>query len=552
MNHAIFFFRTPVILPVLRAGIFSVLIFLFMNSCSKEEFDFSRMTTPEWSPTWSAPLAHGALTLHDLIKDDTLNFIEEPGTHMLSFTFRDELFSQSAEQYMKLPDQDDIHVESNDLDILLLPGDSLAFESSDNFNFEPPQAGQRLDSLFIKSGSLTLQFISDINHNAKVSIAIPNVTKNGEIFRTSLEIGYTGTIPVTKTIAMDFSGYRIDLLNSPGHNNEMTVNSRVVVYGDNNPNLSPYHFAINCGLKSLRFSRIFGYLGQYSYPFSDSFNLDLSSNILQGSCQLKEIDLWVTTKNSIGMPLQIDFNELMAHSQNNAPHTVNIADPATGFPNPIVIASPDISNTGSTAESTFHFSDNNSNIIPAINMIPDYISYDISGKSNPGNNPDEENFIFDTSRFSVGIRVDVPLFAAISGFVIEDTLDFDLEIPDEAKMVEFKIRTINGFPLDAEIQAYFTDENYTILDSLISGQDQHLLVAAPVSGPPDYRVISDPPVSPFIFAPGPFTTDKLDRLKKARHLVIKASLSTYQSGFVKIYSDYQFDFRLAAKIQFEL
>ena len=184
-------------------------------------------------------------------------------------------------------------------------------------------------------------------------------------------------------------------------------------------------------------------------------------------------------------------------------------------------------------------------------MAPEYLYLNILGKSNPANNPADENFVLDTSRFAVDVKVVLPLFGAIGGFYVEDTVKFDFNIPDQAKMLEFKVRTVNHFPLDAEIQIYFADQNYKVLDSLFSGKDHHILVAAPVSGPPAYRVIESPPIQPFIFSPDPFLEADLQRLKQARFLLIKAKMSTYNSDLVKIYADYMLDVKLAAKIQLD-
>ena len=535
-------------------GIFGAIVFMMIVgtflSCNKNSMDFSKMTKPEWDPTWSLPLIHSELTLHDILGKDTNNIIiEDPVTHMLTLEYAATLFSQSAEQYLVIPDQNNITMESTTLNIIVPPTDSIPYDITIPYSFTPAQAGQRLDSIFFKSATMKVDVLSYINHSSKVTISIPNATKNGKIFQTTLLLPYVNKVPVEQKITLDLTGYKMKLDNTSGHINEITAISHILVYGDNNPDLSPYTFRANLDLTNIKFTKIFGYLGLYEYPLSDTLHLNLFNNNVHGNIQLKEIDLLVHTDNSIGMPLQINFLDLIAHSDKNPPYTVNIADPASGFPNPINIPSPDIRHIGTVADTTMQFGDNNSNIIPAINLSPEYIYFNIKGKSNPANNPAYENFVLDTSRFAVNLKVVLPLFGAISGFYISDTVKFDFNIPNQAEMCAFKVRTVNHFPLDAEIQIYFADQNYKVLDSLFSGKDHHILVAAPVSGPPAYKVIESPPIQPFIFSPDPFMAADLARLKQTRFLLINAKMSTYNKDLVKIYADYMLDVKLAAKIQ---
>ena len=56
-------------------------LFLFLSSCSKEDFNFDKMTDPEWNPTWSMPLIHSNMTLRNIMKKGGTIFVEDPLTH---------------------------------------------------------------------------------------------------------------------------------------------------------------------------------------------------------------------------------------------------------------------------------------------------------------------------------------------------------------------------------------------------------------------------------------------------------------------------------------
>ncbi|MEI7499525.1 MAG: hypothetical protein WCK84_03660 [Bacteroidota bacterium] len=507
------------------------------------------MSDPEWSPTWAIPLIHSKLSLLDILKKGNNIFVEDSLTHMLTLEYAARLFSENAQQFFLIPDQKIIKFESSALFIIVLPFDSVINEFSTPYSFSLAQEGQRLDSILVKSALMKINIFSQINHKAKVSISIPNATKNGKMFKTTLALDYSGTLPVENNVNLDFSGFNILLDNSPGHTNEINANIRIAVYGDSNPNLSPYTFSAKCDLVNIKFSKLFGFLGKYEFPLVDTLTLSLFKNSIQGGIHLEEIDMFMKTSNSIGMPIELNFLDLLAFSAKNPPYTVDIADHPL-FPNPLVIPSPDINHIGIKIDTTFQFGENNSNIIDAINMSPEYIYFNVIGKSNPANNGAYQNFILDTSRLAVDLKLKLPLFGSISGFFIEDTVNFNFDIPSQAKMVEFKVRTLNHFPLDAELQIYFADQNYKILDSLFSGKNHNIIVAAPVSGPPDYRVIDKPPIEPFIFSPDPFLAADLERLRQSKFLLIKAKMSTYKSDLVKIYVDDWLDVQMAAKLQF--
>lgn len=523
-------------------------LFLFLSSCSKEDFNFNKMTAPEWNPTWSMPLIHSNMTLRNIMKKGGTIFVEDPLTHQLTIEYETRLFSQSAQEYMIIPDQRNMKVEKNTINITVDPGDSTWFDIEAPYSFMTSEEGQIYDSIYIRSGVFNINLSSYINHPCKATLRLPNAVKNGKSLNVPVSLPYQGTLPVQKTVSIDFSGYTLKFNNTPGHVNEITPGVHVMVYGDENPNNSPYTFTALCDLMNMKFSKVIGYLGQYSYPLEDTLYLNLFKNNLSGNIQLQEIDLFLKTTNSVGMPIQLTFNDLTAHSDKNPPYIVDIADPSTGFPNPVTIPAPDSAHMGTSVDTTYKFDETNSNIVPAINLSPNYIHFKVDGLSNPGNNPALKNFIIDTSRFAVDLRASLPLFGSVNGFYVEDTVAFDFDIPDQASTLALKVKTENHFPLDAEIQLYFADKNFNILDSLFDKNDHHILLAAPVGPAPDYKVIEVPPIEPYTFTPAPFNEAALDRLREARYLLVQAKLSTYNEGLVKIYADYRLDVKLAAKL----
>ncbi|MCK9616302.1 MAG: hypothetical protein M0R21_00535 [Lentimicrobiaceae bacterium] len=518
-----------------------------LASCLKD-YDFDKMTDPDWNASWAVPIVNSKLSLEKILNKDDNYFIEDEQTHQLSLVYKTQLLSQTAEEFLTIGDQN-IHVVTDTLNIDAPTGDTSLYIITKYYQFNPPNEGQRIDSLFIKSALISLNYMSFINHNAILKVKIPGASKNGNIFQENIAYTFTGSLPVTGDKQLDFSGYKITLDSSPGHTNELAVIIELRVIGDNNPNNSPYTFIFDADITGVKFSKVFGYFGQYEFPFNDSITFNLFRNNIHGDFRLEDVKLRVMANNSMGMPLAIHIQELKAHSSINAPYNVNINDHLS-FPNPLFIPAPDEQHIGQSADTTYVFSSANSKIINAINISPQYILFDIIGKSNPANNPNAINFIYDTSRFTVDLQVEMPLYGLLNGFWLQDTINFEINKLDNIEQIEFKINSTNHFPIDAEIQVYFADSRYRVLDSLIYPDDDPIVLkAAPVGGPPDYRVIENPPPQEYTFIPEPLTRNRLDKLENCKKLIIRPKLSTYQQGLVKIYSDYTIDVKIGTQVK---
>ncbi|HRY31589.1 MAG TPA: hypothetical protein P5531_01335 [Bacteroidales bacterium] len=521
------------------------LLLMFSGGCVKEDFDFSKFAGPDLDPELAVPLVHSKLGISRLLPAGSL--IVEDSNHLLTLVYQKEVLSLRAEDYINISDQHADWVKDN-IELVVLPGMEVTLPFNETLVFFPPQSGQRIDSMVVKSALVHVNFSSDINHEGSLRVVLPTVKKDGQVFEALLGHHYTGSLPVTGQNQLDLSGYHISFVNAGGQI-ELPVYFELFIAGDNNPNLSPYTFSLDIDISGFRFTAVYGYLGQFEYPFSDSITLNIFKNNLQGKLHFSDLKLMVSTSNSVGMPMELAVNEIKAWSDRIPPAMVNLIDnPA--FPNPLVFPSPDISEAGSTADTTYIFTPVNCNLNQALDISPQYLSFSLLGKSNPDGNPAAQNFILDTSRFSVNVRLELPFFGSVEGFNFEDTLDFNFRDIDQVQEFAFRMVTVNRFPLDIRVQAYFADSSLQILDSLVYENDPHLVHAAPVGGPPDYRIVDDPPVQAYTYLPQPLTRERLQRLSTCKKMILRAGLNTTGQGLVKIYGDYDLDIRMGAKVRF--
>lgn len=288
------------------------------------------------------------------------------------------------------------------------------------------------------------------------------------------------------------------------------------------------------------FDRMFGYFGAYSISLSDSVMIDIFKKTIGGGVDLGpgSVQLFIDINNSFGMPVTFVSDSLYVYSPVNAPYYVDVELFGSGIPNIFAIQSPDLGQIGTSVETNLDF--NNSNMWEAFNIAPELFYFQFSGLTNPDGNPAVENFVLDESIMSMDVSVEMQLFTAISEYLIEDTLSFSFDSFDEVETLLFRVNATNGFPLTARLQLYFTDDNYQVIDSLITSEDDKIIDGAPVSGPPDYKVTGPK----YKMTDMDITGSRLDHLVAAKYMILRAGLSTTNEQLVRIYNDYSLQIKI--------
>jgi hypothetical protein len=124
-----------------------------------------------------------------------------------------------------------------------------------------------------------------------------------------------------------------------------------------------------------------------------------------------------------------------------------------------------------------------------------------------------------------------------------DTLDFDPTSFDGFDAVEFMVEISNGFPISADIQLEFVDQDFNVVYTLIP-ENERLIEAGDIGSAPEYRVTSSTSKKTFI----PIDRDGLDLIEQCSNVFFTAVLATENSQLVKIYSDYDIQLNMGAKV----
>ncbi|MBL4656499.1 MAG: hypothetical protein JKX73_00750 [Flavobacteriales bacterium] len=290
-----------------------------------------------------------------------------------------------------------------------------------------------------------------------------------------------------------------------------------------------------------------------------NMNLEVYNQVLGGSFYFEDPKIHLIVTSSIGVPVDLSITVIDAWSPVNGILPIelwgNTAPPSIALNNPSSPAYPTV--WGDNAVTVYSFDQTNSNVKDFLLISPKYIFYAIQATINPSGLTDPSLFVLDTSRFSIEVEVELPLFGTANYVTLGDTSDFELEINDPSSsdltMTEatFMVNTYNGFPCDAEIQLIFID---TItgekVDSLFPAGQELFLSAAPIGPAPALRVLSEKHKVTEVFV----NRAKLDNIAKANKVIVRGQILTNDNGAtsIKLYSDYTIEIKLAVKAKLQI
>lgn len=518
-----------------------------ITSCIKDNFEFDKLTAIEWNPNLAVPLVYSSLSIEDMLANSTTEGLIVVGSdNFCTLVYRSELFSLVASEVITIPNNQpppfSAALSAGQISAFGLAG-TVTVPYSQTITFDSGVNGPKIDSVFFKTGTIGISLSSDFKYNGQIKIMLPAAKKNGVAFSQIIPFTYTGTVPVLANATFDLAGYRFDMTNGGTAFNEFVANFEVTLAGSGAPIAPSDQITLTQSLNNMTFSKIFGDIGQISLsPDVDSVDIGIFKNVLgAGSFTLADPRIKVIIANSYGVPIQASMFQFEGYTPGGS------ATAITGSPNPLPIQSPSFSQIGQVLTDSFSLNNTNSNIASIINNTPKYLIYKINSQTNPAGGTTHNNFVLDTSRFNVGMEVELPLNGTATNFVLLDTIAFEFgsTLPKEVESGLIRTYNSNGFPFDVNMQVYFTDSLYTKLDSLVI-PNQLILKSGIVN--PTTGIVTAPTSTTYDAV---LTKSRLDNLATAKYLLVKAVANTTNGGAtnVKIYTHYKVDLKLGLQVQ---
>ncbi|MFO8054417.1 MAG: hypothetical protein R6U19_04545 [Bacteroidales bacterium] len=528
--------------------LFFVILSVSFLSCMKDKFEINEMGSNKWNPDLAVPLINSSVSMLDITQDVENEDFYIDQNNLVSIIYVDTIFSLGAKDLLEIPDQ---VVDTSlvwDFPVGLPPGDSTSGVYSFLLNVNTDN-NEILDSLQIKQGDFQLNISTDFNHDAKINLTVPGLVKNGQPFNTVITLDYPGSLPHNTSRSFDLSGYRAQFIQS-GQTNQLQANVEITGYGSNNPNNSPYNFDLTAAFENIELLSAFGYFSQYDFKLTtDSIAIELFKNDDLGSFKLEDPKINLRFMNSFGIPVEGKINEMKSYA---SPDEVIITQLSGAPLDDIMIDYPSLANIGGTKVTEVSYEKSNSNIDDAFDIDPHWAIYDLDGTTNPHGST--YNFLLDESSLGLEAEVEFPFYGRAWGFTMNDTIDFELSRDDlfkegELQSLEMQVRMLNGFPVQSEVQVYFTDTNMVILDSLFDKSRETLMLSAHPGPAPEYKVSSPREKTTYVSKQG----EAIDNILDAKKAVIRVKAYTADEGnsTVKIYSDYTVDVKIGVRAKFE-
>ncbi len=360
----------------------------------------------------------------------------------------------------------------------------------------------------------------------------------------SADIKTQGTINPIYAVPLVDANFTLEELlpDDAGINRYLEIDDQgfmTLVYKESLPPLGINEF-LNGAPTSLPLSGPF--LPAFDYNLNETtIDLNLNINLNGGSITFFDPKVKIIMTNFWNIPLQFSFSNMKYYTDDDP-----TGKDVTGsfITNTHDIGSPSVKND--SVVTTLEMNTGNSNIDEVLSAVPNLISagavVGTPGQSTP----------FDLTGAKdnkVDMEIEIPLNLSMSNVLFTDTLDFDLGINTDStkvKNITINFGADNGFPLGLNIQVYFLDKNFIIVDSLFSSRFD-MEPATVSSGLINNRVNSKVSVS--------IPENRMDNILNAKYMMPHIRLRTTDAASllpVMIYSTYDIGLQLSAKMELEL
>ncbi len=499
----------------LRASrlVFFFAVSLLMTSCIG---DLRGVKEIDWgiSPEFALPVAKAELFLAETF---------QPGEDSSLYMFADEkgLLHISIEENLDTLDINTLLFDAvekmevlNDSIILPRVPKGISIESPatyfsmylDSFAFE-----QQIDSLLLNNGTLEFDFKTWENYNSEFSVTLPNLSDaEGNNIRF---LNFKPTAANHKVV-LNLRESRLKVNTSGDSKGVFTINLGYKITGKTSGPRTPEP-VIAVRMNNIDIHAAYGKMRNYPFDM-EPFSMDLPviDLIEDGAFELDlaEPHINLLFLNQFGFPFRFDFTRLGVVKNRQFL-------PLTGIQKSVFIDSPPLDHQNSFTTNLLKI-EPWSNIDQLISKFPERVLIEGTIVVNPYD-PDAYNYIREQDQLIIRLEADIPLQLSLSRVSIRSTsvVDFSRlgDLEEHLAMAGLRIKATNQFPLDMNLQAFFTDGSGVIVDSLFV--KPALVKAAGSPGVPAETV---------------FMVDKSDvqisRLKNAVNMVSKASFNTTGNG----------------------
>jgi hypothetical protein len=516
---------------------------LLLTTCVKEEIDMKKISNRvDWNPKLGIPLAYGDLSLKDIIEAvDSGGLIREYPDSLFYITYSSHIFSKTIDSIFAIPNQqyqDLLH--GSDLPGFI--GDSLTYQRDSSYTFHFDR-GEVVDSAFFKDGIFAFSVRSEFHHTGRITFTMPTLTRNGVPLSFTMRINRAdGTF--NDSILSNLNGYKIVL--SPG--NRLPFHYVFALGNSGQPILAAQSMTVKGGIRETALQSLYGYVGDYPImdDISDKIKIDFFDNNFTSDVQFANPKLKLILSNSLGVPVSLQLTDTRTFNSDHGYVDLNLD--ASVIPHIIPYPKLELNQVGISVHTTLTIDNTNSNIVNAVNIAPQLLYYTVSATTNPDGKT-VKNFALDTSRLNLDMEIELPMELRASNYELSDTMDFDLSgiFADYSVVNKLAINAsfTNYIPFDLGVQLFLTDENYHIVDTLFTQDQQPIIESGQLS---NGKVTSPKNKLTQVI----YNSNDAKRLENVKYAILKGNISTAGTGYVKFYSYYKLNVALGVQVDLQI
>jgi len=495
---------------------FLFVLMLIVSACVKEEFELDQLkNSVRFSSSMAVPIGFMKFQLDSMLNNLTIpDHLEIHSDGTMTIRYRRKVFSDNISDLFAFPEIIDTISITNSSPTLDLDMGMARTTVIKKINFcMNDTMNAKLYSVWINTLLFNLKVNTIPNLSGTINISSKSFIKDDKILNESFPFDGSG-----QQISLD--GYTIFL-----ENNQIILSFGITI----NPLLDTIPegeelLSVEFSFSNVEYEAIFGFLGNFAFNLpTHTMPINFFNSIIKESIGIENPLIKICYSNSIGIPLQVSMEEFYMKTRDDNLENITGAGIPT-YVNPRPIRYPDVTQIGASVTDSLILNWHNTNLLDILLKAPKELTFSVAGEFNPPGIY-STNFITKNSKYSADVEVVLPLKGYASLMTMMDTLEFDFTTfwdrpPEELKRLIFRLNLINGFPVELDAQMYFADENYTVLDSLFSG-DWTLVKAGVTTG-------TDCDIEPFENDPLEieFPGNKIDNISKSKYIFIYGRIST--------------------------
>jgi len=476
-----------------------VLLLVFVSCIDENDYSIDSV---EVTPTIALPLVFGELSVQELINNTDSVYVKIYPDDLVYLSYSQTLASQGIRELFTIPDKS--LIRSFFVPPLTIPPHAADIRSDSIIEIvDLGLSPEQLDEISFKAGIINYSTTSNspgFNNKYEVNISLPDFISKTTGKPLNVNISSTGSINLSDYIAkLDKNRFDLKMVLV------LKKSSTPVVV---NPNT---FVSLRLSFLGMDFTYLKGFFGDQMVNLPADI-LDVGtfgSSLDNADVSFAQPKIKLEVVNDNGVPCLVDFKKFEAQNGNQS--LAVLLNPA----NPISVAYPTVLGASATTSITV------TNVAELLDFAPTRFYYQVDATINKGLTSGN-NFLADTSKLSVKINVEVPLYGHASNINLSDTLKVDLQDFDQSTIntASLKIKISNELPLDANVQFYLTDGTYKILDSLLAPSQTSIIKGSTVTTSGD---LESPGLVDQLIE---IEKSKIDQLFIAKYIIVNAIMNT--------------------------